>query len=112
MLWSGDVAVGQTFKAPGIEGASLLKVALSNADPNTWWVVCSPTEAFPTSPYDATFVASIFTRQEGLFIFATCTAEITGDSVRVRNGSGFSGRSVAGMTDQQPLHIRSVYRLL
>lgn len=57
-------------------------------------------------------MANIFLRQEGLFIFATCTAEITGDSVRVRDGSVFVGRSVAGMTDQYPLHVRSVYRLL
>ena len=57
-------------------------------------------------------MASIFSRQEGLFVFATCTAEITGDSVRVRDGSVFVGRSVAGMTDQYPLHVRSVYRLL
>lgn len=104
--------VGQTFEAPGIEGASLLKVALSNADPNTWWVVCSPTEAHASSPYDATFVASYFSRQDGMFVFATCTAEITGDSVRVRSGSVFSGGSVAGMTQQYPLHVRRVYRLL
>ena len=112
LLWSGDATVGQTFEAPGIEGASLLKVALSNADPNTWWVVCSPTEAYSTSPYDATFVASIFSRQEGSFIFATCTAEIAGTTVRVRSGSVFSGASVAGMTDTAPLHVRRVYRLL
>lgn len=57
-------------------------------------------------------MASIFSKQEGTYLFATCTAEVAGDSVYLRNGSVVSGSSVAGMTETAPLHVRRVYRLL
>lgn len=112
VIWSGDATVGQTFSAPGIEDASLLKVALSNADPNNWWAICSPADASSDKPYDATFVANIFSEQGGVYFFATCTADITGDAVMIRNGSVVTGLSIGSMTDSQPLHVRRVYRLL
>lgn len=90
----------------------MLKVTLSNADPNTWYAICSPTDASSDKSYDATFMASIFSKQDSTYIFATCTAEVTGDSVRIRNGSVVTGSQIGSMTNSQPLHVREVHRLL
>ena len=101
--------MGQTFDAPGISDCVLMAIALSNADENAWWAICIAGSS-PAS--GMVIVASSMLRQGSTFIFASATIDVDGDSARVRSGTVMTGPSIAGMTTQQPLHIRKIVRLL
>ena len=89
-----------------------MKISLSNADPNDWWVLGVRSNPPSTDAYDFVIQCDILTKQASTYIFADATLEVTGDSVRVRGGSVVTGSSIGGMTSTQPLHLHEVTRLL